>query len=172
MRSVKGIKFAAAAVIALIAGIIVITQASAQLPTVKVGSATINPGSTGSVDLSARDIGPPGLGAWEIGITFDSSVVTATACDAQAGSVCNPNFASSRVQVTGANASGFQGTTVLATSRSAATAKAVRSSRSSWTNSRTPRRAASGLSALASTPAASRAKTARACPPSQQRARP
>ena len=114
MRSVKGIKFAAAAVIALIAGIIVITQASAQLPTVKVGSATINPGSTGSVDLSARDIGPPGLGAWEIGITFDSSVVTATACGAQAGSVCNPNFASNRVQVTGANASGFQGTTVLA----------------------------------------------------------
>ena len=114
MRSVKGIRLAAAAVIALIAGIAIITQVSAQLPTIVVSSATINPGSTGNINLSARDIGPPGLGAWEIGVVYDSSVVTATACTAQAGSICNENFASNRVQVVGANPTGLPGTNVLA----------------------------------------------------------
>ena len=114
MSSVKGIRLAAAAVIALIAGIAIITQVSAQLPTIVVSSATINPGSTGNINLSARDIGPPGLGAWEIGVVYDSSVVTATACTAQAGSICNENFASNRVQVVGANPTGLPGTNVLA----------------------------------------------------------
>lgn len=114
MRNVKGIRLAAAAVIALIAGIAIITQVSAQLPTVVVSSATINPGATSTVNLTARDIGSPGLGAWELGITYDSSVVTATACTAQAGSLCNENFASNRVQVVGANAGGLVGTNVLA----------------------------------------------------------
>ena len=114
MRSVKGIRLAAAAIIALIAGIAIITQVSAQLPTVVVSSATINSSSTGTINLSARDIGPPGLGAWEIGVVYDSSVVTATACTAQAGSICNENFASNRVQVVGANPTGLPGTNVLA----------------------------------------------------------
>lgn len=114
MRNLKGIRFAAAAVVALIVSIVIITQVAAQLPTIVVGSATVNPGSTGTVNLTARDIGSPGLAAWEIGITFDSSVVTATACAAQAGSICNENFASNRVQVVGANPGGLTGTTILA----------------------------------------------------------
>ncbi len=114
MRNVIGIRLAAAAVVALIASIVIITQVAAQLPTIVVGSATVNPGSTGTVNLTARDIGSPGLAAWEIGITFDSSVVTATACAAQAGSICNENFASNRVQVVGANPGGLTGTTILA----------------------------------------------------------
>ncbi len=109
-----GIRLAAAAVIALIAGIAIVTTASAQLPTVVVSSATINPGSTGNINLTARDIGAPGLGAWEIGVVYNSSVVTATACTPQAGSICNENFASNRVQVVGANPSGLAGTNVLA----------------------------------------------------------
>lgn len=114
MRNLKGIRFAAAAVVALIVSIVIITQVAAQLPTIVVGSATVNPGSTGTVNLTARDIGSPGLAAWEIGITYDSSVVTATACAAQAGSICNENFASNRVQVVGANPGGLTGTTILA----------------------------------------------------------
>ena len=114
MRNLKGIRLAAAAVVALVASIVIITQVAAQLPTIVVGSATVNPDSTGTVNLTARDIGSPGLGAWEIGITFDSSVVTATACAAQAGSICNENFASNRVQVVGANPGGLTGTTILA----------------------------------------------------------
>ena len=114
MGSVRGIGVSASAVIALIAGMAIITQVSAQLPTIVVSSATISPGSTGTVDLSARNIGPPGLGAWEIGVVYDSSVVTATACAPQAGSLCNANFASNRVQVVGANPSGLLDTNVLA----------------------------------------------------------
>ena len=114
MSRMKGFRIAAAAAIALIAGIVIISQVSAQLPVLKVTSATINPAATGSVDIEARDIGPPGLGAWEIGITYDSSLLTAVSCAGSEGSVCNVNFASNRVQVAGANASGLQGTTVLA----------------------------------------------------------
>ncbi len=114
MRNMKGIRLAAAAVIGLIASIIIITQASAQLPTVAVSSATINLGGTASISLSANDIASTGLGAWEIGVVYDSSVVTATACSPQAGSLCNEDFASNRVQVVGANASGLPGTNVLA----------------------------------------------------------
>ena len=114
MRNVRGIRFAAAAAIALIAGIAIISQVFAQMPTVVVSSATINPGASGTLNLTARDIGAPGLGAWEIGITYDASLVTATACAPQAGSVCNPNFASNRVQVVGANPAGLVGTTSLA----------------------------------------------------------
>lgn len=114
MSRLKGLRIASAVAIALIAGIVIISQVFAQLPTVKVTSATINPNATGSVDLEARDIGAPGLGAWEIGITYDSSLLTAVSCSGSEGSVCNTNFASNRVQVAGANASGLQGTTVLA----------------------------------------------------------
>lgn len=114
MNGVKALRLAAAAAIALIAGIIIISQVSAQLPTVKATSATINPSATGSVELQAVDIGSPGLGAWEIGITYDSSLLTAVSCDGSQGSVCNTNFASNRVQIAGANAGGLEGTTVLA----------------------------------------------------------
>ncbi len=112
--NMKALRIAAAAAIALIAGIIIISQVSAQLPTVKVTSATINPSATGSVEVQAVDIGPPGLGAWEIGVTYDSSLLTAVSCTGAQGSVCNTNFGSNRVQIAGANASGLQGTSVLA----------------------------------------------------------
>lgn len=116
MRTVKALRFAAAAVVALIAGIVIISQVSAGAgAVVAVSSATISPGSTGDVNLEARDIGSPGLGAWDVGIVYDSSLLTAVSCSGEEGSVCNTNFASNRVQVVGANASGLDGTNVLAT---------------------------------------------------------
>ncbi len=116
MRTVKALRVAVAAAVALIAGIIIISQVSAGASAlVKVSSATISPGSTGDVNLEARDIGSPGLGAWEVGIIYDSSLLTAVSCSGEEGSVCNTNFASNRVQVVGANASGIDGTNVLAT---------------------------------------------------------
>ncbi len=114
MRNLKGIKLAAAAVIGLIAGIAIIAQASAQQPMVVASSAVINLGGSATISLSARDIAPPGLGAWEIGVVYDSSVVTATACSPAGGSLCNEDFAPNRVQVVGANAGGLPGTNVLA----------------------------------------------------------
>ncbi len=114
MMTVKTLRLAAAAAVALIAGFIIISQVAAQLPTVKVTSATINPGATGDVNLEARDIASPGLGAWDVGIIYDSSLLTAVSCSGEEGSVCNTNFASNRVQIVGANAGGLDGTNVLA----------------------------------------------------------
>lgn len=114
MRTMKAFRLAIAAAIALFAGVVIISQASAQQPFVGVGSATVSTGSTGSVDLEAINIGPPGLGAWEVGIVYDSSLLTPTGCTGLQGSVCNTDFASNRVQVVGANANGLDGTMALA----------------------------------------------------------
>ena len=103
-----------AAVIALGAVLLAASQAHAQSEAVTVGSATINPGASNSVDVQSINVASPGLGAWEIGITYDASVVTALSCSESSGSVCNANFASDRVQVTGASAGGLTGDTTLA----------------------------------------------------------
>ena len=102
------------AVIALGAVLLAASQAYAQSEAVSVGSATINPGASNSVDVQSINIASPGLGAWEIGITYDPSVVTALSCSESSGSVCNANFASNRVQVTGASAGGLTGDVTLA----------------------------------------------------------
>lgn len=114
MRTVKALRLAAAVAVALIAGIVIVSHVSAQLPVLRVTSATASPGASAEVDVEARDFGTPGLGAWEIGVVYDSSLLTAVSCAGQQGSVCNTTFASNRVQIVGANASGLQGTNVLA----------------------------------------------------------
>ena len=103
-----------AAVIALGAVLLAASQAYAQSEAVSVGSATITPGASSTVALESINIASPGLGAWEIGITYDASVVTALSCSESSGSVCNANFASNRVQVTGASAGGLTGNATLA----------------------------------------------------------
>ncbi len=114
MRTVKALRLAAAVAVALIAGIVIVSHVSAQLPVLRVTSATASPSASAEVDVEARDMGTPGLGAWEIGVVYDSSLLTAVSCTGQQGSVCNTSFASNRVQIVGANASGLQGTNVLA----------------------------------------------------------
>lgn len=114
MRTVKALRLAAAVAVALIAGIVIVSHVSAQLPILRVTSATASPSASAEVDVEARDMGTPGLGAWEIGVVYDSSLLTAVSCTGQQGSVCNTSFASNRVQIVGANASGLQGTNVLA----------------------------------------------------------
>ena len=103
-----------AAVIALGAVLLAASQAYAQSEAVTVGSATINPGASNSVDVQSINFASPGLGAWEIGITYDAFVVTVLSCSESSGSVCNANFASGRVQVTGASAGGLTGDATLA----------------------------------------------------------
>ncbi len=102
------------AVIALGAVLLAASQAYAQSEAVSVGSATINPGASNSVDVQSINIASPGLGAWEIGITYDPSVVTPLSCSESSGSVCNANFASNRVQIVGASAGGLTGDATLA----------------------------------------------------------
>jgi hypothetical protein len=114
MRNLLGMRGVVAAVIAVFAAALIVTQVSAQVPTVKVTSATANPGTTATVNLQAISIGPPGLGAWEVGITYNTNVLTATACSPSAGSVCNADFAPGQVQVAGASGNGLLGTNNLA----------------------------------------------------------
>jgi hypothetical protein len=104
----------AAALLALAAGLFFASQATAQDEAVAIGRATVVPGTDATVALEALDIGSPGLGAWEIGITYDPSVVSVRSCSAGTGSVCNPNFSSNQIRVVGALSSGRVGDTLLA----------------------------------------------------------
>lgn len=114
-RRTLGLSLVGAAVaiaVVLLAGILA-TPASAASGTAKIGSASVASGSA-SVDVSALNVGDPGLGAWSIDVAYDTAVVTATDCGAEQGGVCNPDFAADTVRFTGANAGGLDGTTVLA----------------------------------------------------------
>lgn len=116
----KGIKRLAlgTAVAAFVAvgGLLLASQAFAATGTVQIGSGSANVGQEGTVELSALDITTPGLGAWTVDITYDPSVVTATACSTSAGtSVCNDAFADDTVRIAGAVAEGLEGDSVLGT---------------------------------------------------------
>lgn len=104
----------AAIALALVVGVVAASQAGAANETVRLGRATVAPGAQGTVTLEALDIASPGLGAWEIGVTYNSSVVTAVACAPGTGSVCNTHFSSNQVRVVGAFASGHVGDSALA----------------------------------------------------------
>lgn len=103
-----------AVVAAALLALLVTSQASAAGENIVVSRATVEPGQSATVNLAAENINSPGLGAWEIGIIYDASVVTAVSCSPQNGSVCNPNFAANQVRVTGASASGLLGDHTLA----------------------------------------------------------
>jgi hypothetical protein len=90
-------------------------QAGPPADTVQIGSGSAHVGQSGSVELGVVDIGEPGLGAWTIDITYDSSIVSASSCTADEGGVCNPAFADDTVRVTGANIDGVAGDARLGT---------------------------------------------------------
>ena len=106
---------AATAVLALAGGMLMVAQVSAQGPTLSVGDAEAAPGADATVDVVANV--PDGLGAWTVDITYDPDVVTASDCEGESGSVCNPDFEDSgdTVRVTGASATGLDEESVLAT---------------------------------------------------------
>jgi len=114
MKGVKSMKLgllATAAVLALVGGLMV-AQVSAQGPELNLSDGTAAPGDDATVELSANV--PDGLGAWTVDISYDTDVATATDCEGEAGSVCNPEFAADTVRVTGASATGLDEETVLA----------------------------------------------------------
>lgn len=111
---VGGLIAAAAVVLVLGAGLLAASQASAASGTVSVDSITVAPGEEGSVDVAALGVTSPGLGAWEMDVTYDPTVVSVVSCSPQAGSLCNANFASNKVRIVGASASGLLGNTTLA----------------------------------------------------------
>ncbi len=113
-RSRLGPVGAVAAAIALGAGLLAASPVSAQSETIAVSSATAAPGAQVSVDLSALNIGTPGLGAWTIDITYDPAVLSAVSCSPAQGGVCNTAYGVDTVRVSGASAMGVAGDNVLA----------------------------------------------------------
>jgi len=71
-------------------------------------------GGQAGLDVNALNVGDPGLGAWSVDVFFDAAIVSAVACTAEQGGVCNPAFAADTVRFTGASAGGLEGTTKLA----------------------------------------------------------
>lgn len=110
----KALVAGAAAALVLAAALFAATQASAQEELIMIDSTTITVGEEGAVFIDALSIGEPGLGAWTIDVSYDSTIMTAVSCTPENGSVCNPLFAENMVRVTGATASGLEGDHTLA----------------------------------------------------------
>lgn len=100
---------------ALVVGLFSVAGVAAQTPAVSVGALTTSVGLEGTVALEAHDIGPPGLGAWTIDITYDSAVASAAGCAAEHGGICNLGFGANTIRVTGISAFGLEGDSLLAT---------------------------------------------------------
>lgn len=118
VRSIQGSKLplalVASALVALAAWAAIVGVASAA-GSVSAGSATVEPGASGSVtvDASATD-----LGAWEIDIVYDPAVITVDGCTEGAVglNLCSVDLvAENTVRVVGASTSGSDGDVVLAT---------------------------------------------------------
>ena len=80
-----------------------------------VSSGSAEVGGETTVTLAVAELADPPLGAWQIDISDDNTVVTATECIGLAGSVCNHVFDEHTVRVAGASASGLTGTNELGT---------------------------------------------------------
>jgi len=89
-------------------------SASAASPVVSVGSASAAPGANGSVPVQSQGMAAPGLGAWAMNIVYNPAVVQVVSCAPMSGSVCNPNFSSNTIRITGAVANGLVGDATLA----------------------------------------------------------
>ena len=90
--------------------------AAAQTQAVSIGSAALAIGDQVAVDLIATGIPEPGQGAWEVTISYDSSVVSVLQCGVPDGDFCDTASPDS-VTVTGASAVGIVGDRELATIR-------------------------------------------------------
>jgi hypothetical protein len=80
-----------------------------------MGTGSAAPGGTVSLELWSHNVASPGLGAWSIDISYDTSVVTPTACQTEHGAVCNTHFNTNTIRTAGATALGIEGDTKLAT---------------------------------------------------------
>ena len=78
-----------------------------------VSSGSAEVGGETTVTLAVAELADPPLGAWQIDINYDNTVVTATECIGLAGSVCNPVFDEDTVRVAGASGAGLTGTNEL-----------------------------------------------------------
>jgi hypothetical protein len=66
------------------------------------------------VSIVATNMPAPGLGGWDIRISFDPTALAGEECDGEAGSVCDYSFRPDEARVVGASAAGFEGDVLLA----------------------------------------------------------
>ncbi len=100
--------------LALLLSLLAASPASAEDKQISIDSITITPGAGATLEVNALNIHAPGLGAWNIGVAYDPSVLSALSCSPAAGSVCNVDFSARKVRIVGAAASGLTGDSVLA----------------------------------------------------------
>ncbi len=120
VRSLKGswlpMALVASALIALAAWAALAGPAHADANHVSAGTVTVEPGASGSVDITA-EAPADDLGAWNIDIDYDDAVITVDSCDE--GSVglnlCNDAFGATTVRIVGADAGGADGALTMAT---------------------------------------------------------
>lgn len=78
-----------------------------------IGSATVAPGGTATLTVTAVNTGSGVVGAWNVDVTY-GSLVSLTTCTSATG-ICNPTFDSDTARLVGASASGIGGSVVLGT---------------------------------------------------------
>ena len=76
---------------------------------VSIDSLSMTISQTGTVALRVSAAPEPGLGAWNVAIAFDPTILELESCDAQFGGLCKPDIANSTVRILGASASGLFG---------------------------------------------------------------
>ncbi len=103
---------AAAVAVALFGGLLIAGTAAAQGgATLSVSDGSAMTGEEGSVTVGTSSISDPGLAAWTVDLSYDTSVITAVDCSAEHGGVCNTEFGPNMVRITGGSASGIEGDT-------------------------------------------------------------
>ena len=81
---------------------------------IRIGSYEAVVGDEVTVVLEAVDIPPPGLGAWDVAVTYDTAIVSLAECAPLQGGICDLERREDTVRVAGANAAGLPGTFTLA----------------------------------------------------------
>lgn len=110
-----GFVAAAAGSLVLAASLVSMTGASANGPTLSVGSMHSQVDGIAKVEVTVADVGAPGVGAWTVDLHFNPDVLSGVACvPGQGGSICNAQYDVGRVRVVGTNIYGLKGDAVLA----------------------------------------------------------
>ena len=78
--------------LALMLSLLAAPPAPAQDELISIDSITIMPGGGTTLEVNALNMPAPGLGAWNIGVEYDPSILSALSCSPAAGSVCNVDF--------------------------------------------------------------------------------
>jgi hypothetical protein len=116
MKGLKrlGLAVAVATAVLAIAGFVA-GSVMAVSGSISLSSGSAEPdGGTGTVNLTSN-VGAPGLGAWTVDISYDTSVVSVSDCAPAQGGVCNPAFGDGVIRITGASATGLTGEKDLGT---------------------------------------------------------